>query len=93
MSSANPKVRLYAEIDYLLNELAEHGTKNGDDFPQKFPSKFKQPLQDLFLEDNIRDAQFHEERFWLLKRKKGIGLEKKEGRWKRLGSTYAFDKT
>ena len=77
MSSANPEVQLYAEIVYLLNELAEHGTKNGVDFPQNFLGRFKQTLQDLLREDSVRDAQFHEERFWTIQKEEDKELRDK----------------
>ena len=68
MSSANPEVELYAEIIYLLNELAEHGTKNGLNYAQVELRRFKQTLQDLLPEHSVRDAQFHEERFWAIQK-------------------------
>ena len=63
ISSVDPDAGLYAEIIYLINELATNGTKNSQDFPQVFLRNFIGILQDLLPEDSIRDAKFHEERF------------------------------
>ena len=80
MSTINPEVELYAEIIYLLNQLAEHGTKNGQDFPQVKLRAFKKILQDLLPEDSIRDAQFHEERFWAIQKEEDEELRNKRSR-------------
>ena len=77
MSTINPEVELYAEIVYLLNQLAEHGTKNGQDFPQHKLKQFKKILQDLLPEDSVRDAEFHEDRFWNIQKEEDKELRNK----------------
>ena len=78
ISTINPDARLYAEIIYLINELAEYGTKNGHDPSQVFLRRFKSMLQNLLPEHSIRDAEFHEERFEAIQQ-----AEEKELREKR----------
>lgn len=77
ISSVNPDAGLYAEIIYLINELATNGTKNGHDFSQVFLRNFKGILQELLPEDSIRDARFHEERFRAIQQEEEEELQEK----------------
>ena len=63
ISSIHPDARLYAEIIYLINELATNGTKNGHDPSQVFLRRFRKMLQDSLPEHKVFNAQFHEEKF------------------------------
>lgn len=77
ISSVHPDARLYAEIIYLINELATKGTKNGHDPSQVFLRRFKSMLQNLLPEDRIRNANFHEERFEAIQKEEDKELREK----------------
>ena len=77
ISTINPDARLYAEIIYLINELATNGTKNGHVSSQVFLRRFKSMLQNLLPEDSIRDAKFHEERFSAIQQEEHNELKEK----------------
>lgn len=77
ISTINPDARLYAEIIYLINELATNGTKNGHDPSQVFLRRFKSMLQNLLPEDTTRDANFHEARFSAIQEEEDKELREK----------------
>jgi len=77
ISSVHPDARLYAEIIYLINELATNGTKHGLDYSQVFLRDLKSKLQDLLPKDSIRDARFHEERFEAIQQEEDKELREK----------------
>ena len=78
ISASHQDAELYAEIVYLLNELATNGTKNGLDYTSVFLKRIKKTLQDLLPEDSIRDAEFHEDRFWAIHREEDEQLRDKK---------------